>query len=150
MKLFFMLLDKKKVTVWFSLHDFFHSRNDIYHSFFLFSFSLKASFLKGIGVRAITSFGENTVIQAHRHSAIFCALSGAKIMLTDQTSVPRHFVRTLHQVAFSWLDVVKMNDEAIMIDSWSQNNFRRRTLLQLHQDKDHSKSNNLCTSRKIQ
>lgn len=106
----------KLLFMCFSLYAFFHWRDVGHHSFFLFLFlfffvfffSPKASLLKGICVQAITSLGENNLanrkkweqIHAYRQSVIFCALSSAKIMLTDQTSVPRYFVKTFQQVSF--------------------------------------------------
>lgn len=68
--------------------------------FLSFFFPLKASFLKGISIQAITSFGENTVKLEDRQTMRFVCSSGTKTMLIDQTSVLRHFIRS-QQVAFS-------------------------------------------------
>ena len=64
-KPFFMLLEKEIMT----LRSLFIGRMSVHHSFCLFWVffsSLKAPFLKGISVQAITSFGENMVTQVHR------------------------------------------------------------------------------------
>lgn len=54
--------------------------------------SVKASFLKGICVRAITSFSGN-MLYKHKDNFFFfffCALSGAKTISSDQSVVLRH------------------------------------------------------------